>query len=147
LNCIIFVGVFYIATAQVQEIKKTINQEIKMNIYQENLKKKMDKYVRFIYSATKNFPKDETYGVTSQLRRAALSVILNYIEGYARRKLLVRLNFLEISYGSIQETKYLLDLSLNEKYLKQDDYNVSFQLAEEIGAMLWKEIMNIESKE
>lgn len=147
MNCIIFVGVFYIATAQVQEIKKTINQEIKMNIYQENLKKKMDKYVRFIYSATKNFPKDETYGVTSQLRRAALSVILNYIEGYARRKLLVRLNFLEISYGSIQETKYLLDLSLNEKYLKQDDYNVSFQLAEEIGAMLWKEIMNIESKE
>jgi len=117
-----------------------------MNIYQENLKKKMDKYVRFVYSATRNFPRDEIYGVTSQLRRAALSVILNYIEGYARRKLLVRLNFLETSYGSIQETKYLLDLSLNEKYLKQDDYNVSFQLAEEIGAMLWKEIINIESK-
>ncbi|MBI4653213.1 four helix bundle protein [Candidatus Kuenenbacteria bacterium] len=39
-----------------------------------------------VYKITKKFPKDELYGVTSQIRRSSLSIILNYIEGYARRK-------------------------------------------------------------
>ncbi len=43
----------------------------------------MDEYVHFIYKITKTFPKEELYGATSQLRRSSLSVILNYIEGYA----------------------------------------------------------------
>lgn len=116
-----------------------------MNEYQESLKKKMDEYVHFIYKITKNFPKDELYGVISQIRRASLSIILNYIEGYARQKLLVRLNFLEISYGSLQESKYLLDFSYNEKYLDQINFTKSFKLAEEIGAMLWNEIKNLEN--
>ena len=56
----------------------------------------MDKYAHDVYAITKNFPKDELYGVTSQLRRAALSVVLNYIEGYSRKKKLVMINFFEI---------------------------------------------------
>jgi len=76
-----------------------------MNQYQEELKLKMDKYVHSVYRVTGDFPKSELYGVISQLRRSALSVILNYIEGYARRKPLVRLNFLETSYGSLKESK------------------------------------------
>ena len=114
-----------------------------MNEYQEQLEKKMDEYVHFIYRVTKDFPKSELYGVTSQLRRTALSIILNYIEGYARRKPLIRLNFLEISYGSLKESKYLLHFSLIEKYLNKNDYKQGIQLAEEIGAMLWKEIENL----
>lgn len=115
-----------------------------MNEYQEKLKKKMDKYVHFVYQITASFPKKELYGVVSQIRRAALSIILNYIEGYARRKPLVRLNFLEISYGSLKESKYLLNFSLVEKYLSKNDYDNSIKLAEEIGAMLWREIENLE---
>ena len=115
-----------------------------MNDYQENLKKKMDEFVKFIYKISKKFPKHELYGITSQICRASLSVILNYIEGYARKKSLVRLNFLEISYGSLQESKYILQLCLSEKYLTADEYNFSNKLAEEIGAMLWKEIDNLE---
>jgi len=57
----------------------------------------MDDFVLDVYSVSKNFPKDELYGVTSQLRRATLSVILNYIEGYARRRDKVYKNCLEIS--------------------------------------------------
>ena len=86
--------------------------------FHTELKNEMDSYVHEVYSLTRNFPREELYGVTSQLRRSALSVILNYIEGYARRKERVHLNFLEISYGFLQKSKYLLNLSLNEKYFR-----------------------------
>jgi len=115
-----------------------------MNEYQEKLKRLMDEYVHFVYKITNKFPKNELYGLTSQIRRASLSIILNYIEGYARQKLLVRLNFLEISYGSFKESKYLLHFSLVEKYLDKTEYKIGLKLAEEIGAMLWKEIKNLE---
>jgi len=88
--------------------------------YHEKLKVKMDTYVHQVYKITKGFPKDELYGATSQLRRAALSVILNYVEGYARGKNKVHKNFLEISYGSLKESKYLLHFFwLKATYQKQ----------------------------
>jgi four helix bundle protein len=105
--------------------------------YHDKLKSKMDQYAHQIYAVTKAFPKEEVYGVTSQLRRAALSVILNYIEGYARVKDKVHKNFLEISYGSLKESKYLLYFSFVEKYLPKAEYERSLKLSEEIGAMLW----------
>jgi len=117
-----------------------------MNEYQEKLKIKMDKYAHFVYKITKNFPKSEIYGIVSQIRRSALSVILNYIEGYARRKPLVRLNFPEISFGSLKESKYLLHFSLIEKYLNIKDYYNGISLSEEISAMLWTEIDNLDHK-
>ncbi|HDZ85544.1 MAG TPA: four helix bundle protein, partial [Candidatus Moranbacteria bacterium] len=52
----------------------------------------MDEYAHFIYKITKAFPREEVYGVTSQLRRSGLSVILNYIEGFARKKKAVKQN-------------------------------------------------------
>ncbi|MBI3631255.1 MAG: four helix bundle protein [Candidatus Staskawiczbacteria bacterium] len=117
-----------------------------MNEYQENLKKKMDEYVHFVYKVTRSFPKEELYGVISQIRRASLSIILNYIEGYARRRPLVQLNFFEISYGSLKESKYLLHFSLTEKYIKNSDYEIGLKMTEEIGAMLWTEIVNLSKK-
>ncbi|MFQ6084082.1 MAG: four helix bundle protein [Candidatus Aminicenantia bacterium] len=110
---------------------------MKPKTYHEKLKKDMDEYVHFVYSLTRKFPKEELYGVTSQLRRASLSVILNYIEGYARGKDKVHKNFLEISYGSLKESKYLLYFSLVEKFLSKDDYKKAIKLADNIGAMLW----------
>ena len=71
---------------------------MKPETYHEKLKNKMDEYVHVVYKLTRKFPKEEIYGVTSQLRRAALSVILNYIEGYARGKNKAHKNFLEISF-------------------------------------------------
>lgn len=115
------------------------------NDFYEKLKDIMDEFVHNIYHITKDFPNNELYGVTSQLRRAALSIILNYIEGYARRKKLVMINFFNISYGSLKETKYLLDFCLKENYLSQDDFNKLFKSSEEIGAMLWTIINNLEN--
>lgn len=113
------------------------------NDFKKKLKQKMDEYAHFIYKITRNFPKEEIYGVVSQLRRATLSIILNYIEGYARKRPAVQLNFFEISYGSLKESKYLLHFSLIEKFLNKEEYNKGIKLADEIGAMLWTEIANL----
>ena len=116
-----------------------------MTQFHDDLKLKMDSCVHLVYKITKNFPRDELYGVTSQLRRAALSVILNYIEGYARKRNKVYKNFLEISYGSLKESKYLLHFSLVENYATKDDYKKAMKLAEDIGAMLWGTISKFEN--
>ena len=110
---------------------------MKPETYHEKLKRQMDEYVHLVYSLTRKFPKEELYGVTSQVRRASLSVILNYIEGYARGKNKVHKNFLEISYGSLKESKYLLHFSLVEKFLSKEDYEKVVKFADDIGAMLW----------
>jgi four helix bundle protein len=106
----------------------------------------MDEYVNFVYNVTKKFPKEELYSSVSQWRRCALSIILNYIEGYARKKPLVQLNFIEISYGSFKESKYLLFFSQKQKFITQDDYNCGLQLSEEIGKMLWTEMNFLEKR-
>lgn len=62
-----------------------------MEKFHDALKRKIDEFVHLVYRLTKEFPKSELYGATSQLRRAALSVALNYIEGYARKRRLVKL--------------------------------------------------------
>lgn len=73
-----------------------------------------------------------------------MSIILNYIEGYARRKAAVRLNFLEISYGSLMESDYLLDFCHEENYINDTDFVKPKELSNKIGAMLWTEIGNID---
>ncbi len=103
----------------------------------------MDFLVHEVYSAAKCFPKEELYGVTSQLRRASLSIILNYIEGYARGREKVHKNFLEISYGSLKETQYLIDFSFKEGYIVEESYKKLIKIADEIGAMLWGTIQKV----
>lgn len=104
----------------------------------------MNEYVHFVYDVTKEFPQEELYSSVSQWRRATLSMILNYIEGYARKKSLVQLNFLEISYGSLKESKYLLYFAKQRNYITKKDYDAGLKLIEEIGAMLWTEISALE---
>ena len=102
----------------------------------------MDEYVHFVYQLTRSFPKEEIYGVISQIRRSSLSVILNYIEVFARKGEKSNKNFIKISYGSLKESKYLLHFSLVEKYLTKADYEKALALADKIGAMLWGIIKN-----
>lgn len=114
-----------------------------MTKFHDDLKHKMDEYVKLVYNVTKSFPREEMYGITSQFRRASLSIILNYIEGYARGREKVHKNFLEISYGSLKESQYILFFSYREKYLLEKDYKILEKLAEEIGAMLYGIIRKI----
>ena len=112
-------------------------------LFHEELKDQMDKFAHLAYFVSKSFPKEEIYGLTSQLRRAALSVVLNYIEGYARNRDKPYKNFLEISYGSLKEAKYLVNFAFIEGYLPKEDHDKAVLLADRIGAMLWGTIRKI----
>ncbi len=108
--------------------------------FKDKLKNKMDQFVHEIFKLCKSFPRKETYITVSQIKRVALSIALNYIEGFARFKKGNQLNFLEIAYGSLKETKYLLYFSLKENFLTPAHYQSAITHIDEIGAMLWTEI-------
>ena len=79
--------------------------------------------VTSIYLMTQSFPKDEMFGLVSQLRRASVSVPSNIAEGYARGTDKEKLHFLRISSGSMSEVETQLMLSLNLGYIDQEKYN------------------------
>jgi len=89
-----------------------------------------------IYKITESFPKNEMFGLTSQIRRAALSVPTNIVEGYARRSKKELIQFINVALGSLAETEYLLDFSIRLGYFKPKD-NLVEKLMEEVGKLLW----------
>jgi four helix bundle protein len=70
-----------------------------------------DEVAVLIYRTTREFPKEEIYGLTSQMRRAAVSVPSNIVEGCARSTEAEFLRFLEIAFGSLRELHYQIGLS------------------------------------
>lgn len=70
-----------------------------------------------VYKISKNFPKEEQFGITSQLRRAASSVSANIAEGFGRKSTKDKIHFLVIAYGSLLETKNFLYLAEKLKYI------------------------------
>lgn len=110
------------------------------------LLEKSDKLDYLIYAITKNFPKEEIFGITSQLRRSSLSISLNIVEGFARSRDKSYKQFLLIAFGSVKETMYLLDFCHKEDLINESDYEECYGLAEECAKMLWKTIEIIKSK-
>lgn len=76
----------------------------------------------YIYKLTQKFPKEEIYGLISQIRRASVSITLNIVEGYGRQSKEEFKRFLKISLGSNNETITLLELSKDLKYLNIEEY-------------------------
>ena len=90
-----------------------------------------------IYRLTGNFPKDEQYGLISQMKRAATSIPLNIAEGYGKLetgKELLR--FLSMARGSSAEMEVLLSFSKDLGYVSQIEYGEAIQKQEEVGRML-----------
>jgi len=104
---------------------------------------KSDELAHLIYKLTRDFPKEEIYGLVSQLRRAAISVPANITEGFARRTDKSYKQFLLISFGSLKELKYLLQFSFEEEFIDENNYKNALELADECAKMLWKTIETI----
>lgn len=90
-------------------------------------------FVLGVYKLTKSFPKEETFGLTSQIRRAAISIPANIAEGYRRKGKKDKVHFFNISESSLEEVKYYLILVEDLNYCKSADL---FVLSEEVGKLL-----------
>ena len=90
-----------------------------------------------IYDATRNFPKEEMFGLTSQIRRAGVSVPSNIAEGAADRTAQQFSNFLSNAIGSLNEIDTQLELALRLGYLPQSEYDHLFKLLDECLALTY----------
>ncbi len=108
--------------------------------YYKNLhiwQKSMD-LVDIIYSLTKNFPKEEIYGLTNQIRRSAISISSNIAEGAGRNSDAQFSNFLSYSNGSTLELETQLIISKRQGYIKESDLIEITKLIEDIQKMNYK---------
>ena len=75
-----------------------------------------------VYHLTESFPREERFGLRLQIRRTAISVAANIVEGCARSTTREYASFLNIAFGSAAEARYLLQLSFRLKFLPQEDF-------------------------
>jgi len=95
-----------------------------------------DDFTVEVYKITKDSPREEVYGLSSQLRRAASSVPANIAEGANRSSKKEYLQFLSVASGSLAEARYFLHLSRRLGYVGDGDYSKASKLAEETSKTL-----------
>jgi four helix bundle protein len=89
-----------------------------------------------VYKLTEKFPRQETYGLTNQLRRAESSIAANIAEGCGKNTKTDFANFLNISLGSSNEAEYFLLLAKDLSYISIENYEILAKLINEVKAML-----------
>jgi four helix bundle protein len=100
-------------------------------VYQKGYKSSLE-----IYRVTNNFPKEELYGIVSQMRRSAISIPCNIAEGYRRGHRKEYIQFLHIAQGSCGELETLLSLSKDLEFLEGRTFNYLYQSQDEISRLL-----------
>lgn len=94
------------------------------------------KLVTGIYGITRELPKEETYGLCSQIRRCSISIPSNIAEGYGRHSTKDYIRFLQIASGSLYELQTQLEICLNLNYLTQTKFDSVAAKSMEIEKML-----------
>jgi four helix bundle protein len=89
-----------------------------------------------IYRKSQRFPVQEQYGLTSQIRRAAISIPSNIAEGFGRQSTGDYLRFLNIAVGSLFEVQTQIEIALNLQFINQSDFEEIFEKSREIDRML-----------
>lgn len=95
------------------------------------------KLVLMVYTETKSFPKDELFGLTSQMRRSAVSITSNIAEGFSRQSYKEKVQFFSVSLGSLTELQNQLLIAKDIGYLEKKKF---FQLAEQ--SVILQKMMN-----
>jgi four helix bundle protein len=91
-----------------------------------------------IYAVTEQWPLTERYGLTAQVRRAALSAPTNIAEGSAKRGPREFRRYLDIALGSLSEVSYLLRSGRDRGILKQSDFDLLDDLRDQAGKLTWR---------
>ena len=92
--------------------------------------------VEAIYHLTRTFPKDERFGLISQMQRAAVSIPSNIAEGYGRKSTKAYINYLSISYGSLLELETQIQIGCRLQYLDRTTMDNLLVQTNEVGRML-----------
>jgi four helix bundle protein len=100
-----------------------------------------------VYGATRQFPKEELYGLTSQLRRSAASIGANIAEGSGRRSEKEICRFLQIARGSASEAEYHILLAHDLQLLRDEEFRQLTRKADELQRMLTALIQSFQAKE
>ena len=90
-----------------------------------------------VYEVTKQFPPDERFSLTQQVRRAAVSVASNIVEGFHRKTTKDSLNFYKIADSSLEEVKYQILVARDLEYISNMEYKDVITVADEVGRMLF----------
>ena len=93
-------------------------------------------YADLIYRVTQSFPADERFGLTSQLRRSAVSVSSNIAEGSSRSSKVDLARFIEIAYGSLLESISELEIARRQEFLHDEIFEAVYSSAEDLAKML-----------
>ena len=99
-----------------------------------------------IYFSTNKFPKEEVFGLTSQIRRSSISIPSNIAEGSGRESDKDFLRFLNISIGSLFEMQTQLEIAKNITYLKEEEFNNLYEDSREVERMLVSFIKKIKDR-
>ena len=94
------------------------------------------KLVLLIYKITKNFPREETYSLTDQIRRAAISITSNISEGFGRQTYKEKTQFYYLAKGSLTEVKNQIIIARDLKYISGSDYVSVIQQTEVVQRLL-----------
>ena len=89
-----------------------------------------------IYRITKNYPKEEVYGLVSQMRRSSVSIPCNIAEGYRRGHRKEYIQFLHMAHGSCGESETLLSLSYDLAMIDRDTFEKLYPMQEEVSRLL-----------
>lgn len=103
-------------------------------------------FVLLIYKVTKNFPREELFGLTSQLRRAIVSVLLNIVEGHAKESAKEVLRFFGMAKASLAEVEACLEICLDLGYLDKRTYEELEEKRAEIAYLISRYMKSVRSK-
>lgn len=89
-----------------------------------------------IYKITKQFPKAELFGLTTQIRRAAISIVLNIVEGSDRKSDIEFKRFLRMSLTSLEEVITSLYIALDQKFINKKEFDYLYQYGNKLAAKI-----------
>ena len=117
--------------SSLEEVTNYVYSFEKLIVWQKSIE-----LAKQIYSITSNFPKEEIYGLTSQIRRAVVSISSNIAEGYVKSSSKEQIRFSEIAYGSLMEVLNQVIIAKEIGYISEANYLSIRQGIEEISRML-----------
>jgi four helix bundle protein len=128
-------------------VEEGVSEYGKINTYKDLIVwQKAMSLVVSVYEISKEFPADERFGITNQIRRAVVSVPSNIAEGWGRKSLGSYVQFLRIAYGSLCETDTQLEICVRLNYVNPEEVNGIKNQVKEVEKMIKSLISKLEQK-